>query len=662
MSRRSKRKLPGDTGSPAGSGPLAGQGRNPFLPEVQRHNRWLSLAVCLSLALAVWAVFGQTWHHEFVNFDDNLYVYENPIVERGLTLNGIGWALTYGQIGHWHPVTWLSHMLDCQLYGLHPGGHHLTNVLLHAATAILLFLVLRKMTGAMGRSAFVAAVFAVHPLRVESVAWVAERKDVLSGLFFMLTLWAYARHVRKPAAKSQNAFAFLTSPAYWLALLFFMLGLLSKSMLVTLPFVLLLLDYWPLQRLRLDGRNDGRSNPQPRRAKVWQLVVEKIPLIALAAASCAVTGLAPEKVAFSERVPFSLRLGNVFMAYVTYLWQMVYPARLANLDLYPANGTSLGEVLMALALLVVISIVAVAGWRKRPYFAVGWFWYLGMLVPVIGLVQVGAQAHADRYTYLPQIGLYILVAWGVVELCGAWRYRRAVLGFAAAAILAGLLAGAYVQTGYWKDNVSLWTHTLACTPENYLAHNNLGVALAAQGKWDEAFQHYERALQLKPDYPEAYCNLGVALAAQGKLAEAIQHYERALQLEPDYPEAHCNLGDMLATQGKWAQAIQHYERALQLDPKDPKNHGNLGVALATQGKLAEAIQQFERALQLDPEDPKNHCNLGIALAKQGRWDEAITQLQQALALAMVQGNTTLAKSIRTRLKSYQPALLQPQTP
>jgi tetratricopeptide (TPR) repeat protein len=642
MSRRSNRELPGDIGSPTRSGPLAGQGHNPFGPEVQRHNRWLSLAVCLLLALAVWAVFGQTRHYEFVNFDDNLYVYENPIVERGLTLNGIGWALTYGQIGHWHPVTWLSHMLDCQLYGLHPGGHHLTNVLLHAATAILLFLVLRKMTGALGRSAFVAAVFAVHPLRVESVAWVAERKDVLGGLFFMLTLWAYARHVEHitsarwqrtgtETATSTTDSSPVTchlSPAYWLVLLFFILGLLSKSMLVTLPFVLLLLDYWPLQRLRLDGRNDGRSNPQPWRAKVWQLVVEKIPLIALAAASCAVTGLAPEQVAFSERVPFSLRLENVFMAYVTYLWQMVYPARLANLDLYPANGTSLGEVLMALALLVVISIVAVAGWRKRPYFAVGWFWYLGMLVPVIGLVQVGAQAHADRYTYLPQIGLYILVAWGVWELCGAWRYRQAVLGFAAAAILAGLLAGAYVQTGYWEDNVSLWTHTLACTPENYLAHNNLGVALAAQGKWDEAFQHYERALQLKPDYPEAYCNLGVALAAQGKLDEAIQHYERALQLEPDYPEAHCNLGDMLATQGKWAQAIQHYERALQLDPEDPKNHCNLGIALATQGKLAEAILQF----------------------------------QQALTLATAQGNTALAESIRTRLESYQRALLQPQTP
>jgi tetratricopeptide (TPR) repeat protein len=650
MSRRSNRELPGDTESPAGSGPLAGQGSNPFGPEVQRHNRWLSLAVCLLLALAVWTVFGQTIHYEFINFDDDSSIYENPIVTQGLNLHGIVQLFTHVDVvaKEWHPLTATSRMLDWQLYGPNAGGHHLTNVLLQAATAILLFLVLRKMTGAMGRSAFVAAVFAVHPLRVESVAWVTERKDVLSGLFFMLTLWAYARHVEHitsarwqrtgtETATSTTDGSRVTchlSPAYWLALLFFTLGLLSKSMLVTLPFVLLLLDYWPLQRVSgfgFQARQPGYAKLETRNFR--QLLIEKIPFLLLAAADCVPTMVSQKHAIVAVRdLTYTWRVGNALEAYVSYLGRMVCPVGLALGYPRPAIHLSVWMVGWSLLVLFFISAGVMAGRRKHPYLLVGWLWYLGMLIPVIDNMQAGINTRADRYTYLPQIGLYILVAWGAVELCGAWRHRRAVLGSAAGVILAGLLAGAYVQTTYWKNNVTLWTHSLACTSEHSVAHNNLGVALAAQGKWAEAIQHYEQALQLEPEDPKALNNSGVALAAQGKWAEAIQHYEQALQLKPDFAEAFNNSGDALAAQGKWAEAIQHYERALQLNPEDPKAYYNLGVALAKKGKLAEAIQHFERALQLKPADPEAHYYSGVALATQGKLDQAIRHYEQALQL------------------------------
>jgi protein O-mannosyl-transferase len=695
MSRRAKSKLRGELGA-AASGSVASASRCPARPDVQTYPRWLSFAVCLFLALAVWAVFGQTLHHEFVNSDDERYVYENRTVAQGISLKGIEWAMTYGKIGHWHPLTWVSHMLDCQLYGLHPGGHHLTNVLLHAATAMLLFLVLRKMTGALWRSAFVAAVFAIHPLRVESVAWVSERKDVLSGLFFMLTLFFYTRFAQATLSRTRNPNARpgengsgiwgLGSRDYWLAVVFFALGLLSKSMLVTLPFVLLLLDWWPLKRFTIYDLRFTISN----------LVGEKVPFFLLSAAAGVATSLVPEVVSPADKVSFSLRMGNALVSYLAYMGHMIWPAKLAIPYLFPASGRSWGEAAMALALLVAISLVAIAWWQKRPYFVVGWLWYLGMLVPVIGLVQISYYARADRYTYLPQIGLYVLVAWGAVELFGGWRYRRAVLGCSSAVILAGLAACAYVQTGYWKDSVSLWTHTLACVPGNYYAHNNLGGALADRGRYAEAIAHYEQALQLKPDDAKAHLNLGGALARQGRLPEAVEHFERAVQLQPDFAGAYINLGNALAAQGKLAEAIEHYNRALQLRPDDAKAHLNLGNALARQGKLPEAVEHFERALQLRPDDaqilnnlgnafaaqrklveaidyyqralrlkPDNvqaHYNLGNVLASQGKLTEAISHLQQALDMATAQGNLALAESIRTRLGSLPPALPQPQTP
>jgi tetratricopeptide (TPR) repeat protein len=659
---------------------MGSPGGNPFSPEAQPHNRWLSFAVCLFLALAVWAVFGRTIHYEFINLDDDLNVYENPAIIHGLSWQGVIWVFTHKQAELWNPLTSLSFMQDCQFHGLNPGGYHLTNVLLHTATVILLFLVLRKMTGVFWPAAFVAAVFAIHPLRVESVAWVTERKDVLSGLFFMLTLWAYVRYgqeqadARRREPESGNTGFFLRSSSYWLALLFFALGLLSKAMLVTMPFVLLLLDYWPLGRmtsLRQDSARPEGNRSQTTRLELAvpqipvlkSLLWEKVPFLLLTVAVCVATVLAQSNAIGSvEDFDLPSRIGNALVSYADYLGQMFYPVGLAVFYPHPRDRLPAWNVVLSVLVLLMISAGVMAGQRKRPYLLVGWLWYLGMLVPVIGFVQAGSQARADRFTYLPQIGLYIMAAWGAMELCGAMRYRRAVLGSAAGVILAGLLGGAYVQTGYWKDSVSLWMHSLACTSESSLARNNLGNALANQGKLTEAIQQYERALQLKPDYAEAHNNLGDALAAQGKLTEAIQQYERALQIKPDNACALINLGSALAGQGKLTEAIQQYERALQIKPDYAEALNNLGNVLSLQEKLTEAIQYYERALQIKPDYADAHINLGNVLARQGKLTEATQHFQQALTLATAQGNTTLAETIRARLKSSPPALPQPQKP
>jgi tetratricopeptide (TPR) repeat protein len=633
MNLRSKCKPTTDSRA-AFSVPIAGKTDSSFPLKAQAGDRWLIFAVCVFLALAVWAVFGQTLRDKFVNYDDARCVYDNPTINGGLNLRAIGWIFTHeNDLDQWLPLTDISHMVDWQLYGSNAGGHHLTNVLLHAANAILLFLTLRKITGALWRSAFVAAVFAVHPLRVESVAWVTERKDVLSGLFFMLTLWSYAGYARNAAARSPepgvespSAFQFLGAPRYWLALLFFTLGLLSKSMLVTLPFVLLLLDYWPLNRL-----SPSVPGAPPRgRLNRWKgLLLEKIPFLLLSAASCVVTVLTQKNAMLAlQGVTFPWRVGNALVACVDYLGQMFYPAGLAVLYPHPGNHLSVLRIGLSALVLLLISTGVMAGWRKYPCLPAGWLWYLGMLVPVIGLLQVGEQARADRYTYLPQIGLYIMAAWGVMEICGSWRHHRAVLGAAAAAILAGLMGVAHVQAGYWKDSVSLWMHTLACTTANPAAHSGLGMALADEGKIPEAIRQYEQAIQLKPDFPVAQYNLGIALASQGKLAEAIEHYRKAVQVRPDYAEA----------------------------------LNNLGNALGEEGRLPEAVQQFERALQARPDFAEAHFDLGVALARQGKLEEAIPHFRQALALAAAQNNNALAESIRARLQPLLPDLAQPQSP
>ena len=566
---------------------LAGASTTPSSqPEVQPHNPWLPWAVCLFLALAVWAVFGQTRHFEFVNYDDRLNLYENPAAARGLSLAGIVWAFTHVGDREWYPLTWISRMVDLQLYGLNAGGHHLTNVLLHAATAILLFLVLRRMTRALWPAAFVAAVFAIHPLRVESVAWVTERKDVLSGFFFMLTLWAYAQYVQSPGA-GQSPRSTLHAPRYYvLSLLFFALGLLSKTMLVTLPFVLLLLDYWPLRRL-------GLKTQDSRLKTLFLRSLEKVPFLAVAAAGCVATLLSqPGTQAFAHSPALPWRIGNALMAYADYLGHMVYPVGLAVGYLAPPDPLPVLRVGCSLLVLALISAGVLAGRRRHPYLLVGWLWYLGMLAPVIDFMQTGINARADRFTYLPQIGLYLLVAWGAADLCRGWRHGRAVLACAAAAVLAALLAGAYVQTIYWKDSFSLWTRAAACTPGNQTAHNNLGILLAGQGHLDEAIQQFERAVQLKPDYAKAYYNLGTALARQGKLPEAIQQFEQAVQLSPGYAQAHVTLANALAHQGKVNEAMQHLQLALSL--AQAQNNPALVEAIRNQLKMFQPVSPQPR--------------------------------------------------------------------
>jgi Flp pilus assembly protein TadD len=575
------------------------------------NNRWTASGVCIFLATIVWVVFGQTLGHEFVNYDDELYVYENPVVQKGLTWEGFRWALTYGGIGHWHPLTWLSHMLDCQWYGLQAGGHHLTNILLHTASVILLFLVLRRMTGFLWRSAFVAAVFAIHPLRAESVAWVAERKDVLSAFFFMLTLGAYVRYVRRPPSMIR----------YGTVVLCFALGLLSKNMLVTMPFVLLLLDYWPLNRL---------SGFSPR---IWlRRVSEKIPLFVLTVGSCVATALVPEKVSAGNSLFFTLRMENAVVSYVTYLWQMIQPSGLACLYPNPTNYLPFWQMAGALVLLLAITGAAWAFRRTHPWLVAGWLWYVGMMIPVIGIVQISYYAHADRYTYLPQIGLYLMLTWAAADLCVGWRHRREVLGGLFTIILAALIFRARTQTAYWRNSELLWTHTLACTSDNYTAHNNLGEALFQKGKVDEAITQYQTALEIKPDYTDAHNNLGEALFQKGRVDDAIAQFQKVLEIQPGYVHAHYNLGIALAQKGLLDEAIDQFRRTLEVLPDYLAAYNNLGFILAQKGFTDNAIVQFRKALEIQPDNAEAHSNLGNVLLQKGRVDEAITHYQTALQI------------------------------
>jgi tetratricopeptide (TPR) repeat protein len=594
---------------------LSNDETRPALP-VGLGNSRAVFGVCVFLLGAIVLVFGQTVRHGFVNLDDDRYVSENPVVQKGLTWEGFRWALTYGDIGHWHPLTWLSHMLDCQLYGLNASGHHLTNILLHMATGILLFLVLRRMTGFLWRCAFVAAVFAIHPLRAESVAWVAERKDVLSAVFFMLTLGAYVRYVRRPPSNIR----------YGVVMLFFALGLLSKNMLVTMPFVLLLLDYWPLNRL---------SNCTPQ--VLLRLVAEKIPLLVLTIGSCVATFLAPEKVTVAVHLPFGLRMENAAVSYVTYVWQMIYPSGLACVYPNPANYLPPWQVAGAVGLLLAISAAVWIFRRTHPWLVVGWLWYVGMMIPVIGLVQISYYAHADRYTYLPQIGLYILLTWTVVELMGSWQSRRWVLGGGAIVVLAVLIICARAQTAYWRDSESLWTHTLACTSDNFIGQNDFGNALLKKGSVDEAIAHYQKALQIVPDNAEVCYNLGNALLKKGNVDEAIAYYQKALQIKSDYVEAHNNLGKALFKMNV-DEAITHYQKALQIQPDNTEIRNNLAIALAKVhgdyahtlvqiGRDDEAIVAFRKALELFPDFADARHDLAVILLQKGRVDEAMAQFR-----------------------------------
>ena len=578
--------------------------------------------VCLALAALVWGVFGQTLRFGFVNYDDDRYVYENTHVSNGITVQGLQWALSHPHVNNWHPLTSLSHMLDVEFFGLDAGGHHGTNVLLHTLTVLALFLVLRSMTGSLWGSAFAAAVFAVHPLRAESVAWISERKDVLSGLFFMLTLGAYTRYARETDAGSRKhgtgrLLGPLASGRYWLVLLFLALGLMSKPMLVTVPFVLLLLDFWPLNRFETAG--------------IKSLLLEKTPMLLLVACCCIVTMWAQDEAMLpSGQLSLFSRIENAIVSYAVYIRQLFWPSGLAVLYPLAKANLPLWRVVASLGLLSVISVIAICQWKKRPWLLVGWLWYLGMLVPVIGIMQVGFQAHADRYTYLPHIGLLIALSWLITDLSSSRRHRNWLLGAAGVTVVAALATGAWVQTTYWRDSESLWRHTLAHTTGNLSAHNNLGGALAGQGKTAEAIEHFRIAERIDPDDVKVHVNLGSALTSQGKIDEAIEHFRIALRINPDLAEGHNNLGIALAGQGKTAEAIEHFRMAVQINPDRAEGHNNLGIALAGQGMTDEAIGQFRMALQVNPAYAEAHNNLGIALAGQGKIGEAIEHFRSAV--------------------------------
>jgi tetratricopeptide (TPR) repeat protein len=604
------------------------------------------ILVCLILIVATLFVYGQVGTFEFVAFDDHDYVTDNNQVQAGLTPESITYAFTATRVSNWHPLTWLSHMLDCELFGLDGGRHHLINVLFHLANTLLLFFVLRRMSGAVWRSGFVAALFALHPLHVESVAWVSERKDVLSTFFWILTMWGYTRYVEDPGIKR-----------YLLVLLFFALGLMAKPMLVTLPFVLLLMDYWPLGRIEM-RRSDSGTKLHPK-STFLRLLVEKTPLFVLAAASCIVTFLVQQgggALRSLHGLPLNARVANAFVSYLSYIGKMFWPYRLAFF--YPHPGMAPGwQFASAGVMFIAISLLAVRAVRRRPYFAVGWLWYVGTLVPVIGLVQVGRQAMADRYTYVPLIGLFIIVAWGVPELVARWCYRKVGLAVAVTALLSILAATTWVQVGYWQNSITLFERALEVTRNNYLAHNNLGVALFERGNTQEAVFHYQETLRIEPDYARAHSNLGLALSAQGKAEEAISHLSVALRLDPNNLDARNNFGLALFEKGDVQQAIPHYREVLRVRPDHVKAHNNLGLALSAQGKVEEAISHLSEAVRFRPDFHQAHNNLGMVLFKKGRLQEAIFHFRETLRIKpdypLAQQNLKMALAIVGTGKDYQ---------
>jgi len=560
-----------------------------------RPTNTITIAIGTALLAITWAVFAQTTKYSFINFGDDLYVYANPEITKGLSPHGIVWAFTHVHGGNWHPLTSISHILDCQFYGLNAGAHHFTNVLLHSIAVILLFFALQQMTGARWQSAFVAAVFAIHPLRAESVVWIAERKDVLSGVFFMLTLMAYVHYAKKPSFER-----------YCVVLVAFALGLMSKPMLVTLPFVLLLLDYWPLGRLK-------------NKESVQQLTIEKIPLFVLSAVSCIATLFAQKSaIASTQQLQLAPRIFNAFLSYVVYFGQMFWPTRLGLS--YPfAEGGLLAKGILSLAVLVVISVIIFLFRKTHPYLVTGWLWYLGMLVPVIGIVQVGLPAHADRCTYLSQIGLSIALVWGVTDFASPWRYRREILGTVGALTIAVLAMMTWKQTSYWAESETIWGHTLSVAPNSSLAQSRLGNALVKKGRAPEAVPYYEKAISLQSDDAEEHHTLADALRHSGRLDEAIAEFRTALALrtrqgDAKVGEAHCNLGDALLEKNQIDDAIAQYRKAIELEPKNVDFHNNLGNALLKRGLEGQAIAEFEKALSIEPASVAARGNLAWVLS------------------------------------------------
>ena len=666
-------------------------------PDAQgRVPHWrIILGTYLFLAAITVAVFSQTTRYGFVNFDDDLYVYNTPAIKAGLTVKGISLAFISQHARNWHPLTTISHMLDCQLYGLNAGGHHATNLILHIIAVSLLFRVLLQMTGALWKSAIVAALFAIHPIHVESVAWVSERKDVLSAVFFFLMVSAYVHYARGPSIAR-----------YLLVVVLFGAGLMSKPMLVSAPVILLLLDYWPLGRMRGQGAEvrTRRSEASPRWAVIGRLLLEKIPLFVLSAGACVITFVLQKRATGAiPPLPLLWRFENAIASYLIYIWKTLWPTRLAVFYPHPNDTLAIWELIFAVAFLTAITAAAFIWRSKRPYFSVGWFWYLVMLIPVIGIVQVGEQGHADRYTYLPSVGLFLAAVWFAADIAAVRRSRlRLVFAIASTIVLLALLGWtAFVQTSYWRNSDTLWNHALAVTSDNDVAHNNLGYLCADRGELDKAIWHFESAARIRsgktnPHYDLASAfvqtNLADALARKGRSDEAMAHYEEAIRLQPYDADAYYNRGNLFFATGQIDAAIADWEKTLLIQPNDADAHTCLGNALLRQGSLKEAIDQYQMAVALAPDDPHSRNNiawilatssdgsirdgakavgfaqqaaalsggrepqflrtLGAAYAETGRFTEAVAAARQAAAIASMQGKQGLAKNLEKDLMFY----------
>ena len=580
--------------------------------------------ICLFLITATSCVYMQITNHEFINYDDDWLVSNNIHIQKGITLEGIIWAFKSGS-GYWKPLTFLSLMLDCQLFGMNAGAFLMTNLLFHILNAILLFLVLRRMTSGLWQSAFVATLFALHPLHVESVAWVTERKDVLSAFFWLLTMWSYTWYSERPGYKR-----------YIPVLFFFCMGLMAKPMLVTLPFVLLLLDHWPLGRLLPHDLKYSSPDrfPYSLFKNGFRLIREKIPLFVLAAFSVCMTltVFRGDDAVSSAAMPLSLsyRISNAIVSYVSYIGKMIWPTHLAIP--YPFYTISIYKITGAFALLVTITIFALKFFRSRPYFAVGWLWYIGTLVPVIGVRYFGPFAMADRFTYIPLIGLFIIAAWGIPDLFIKFRYKKVGYAMSCIVLVLFLAHRTWIQAGYWKNNITLFKHAVKVTKKNIFAHNNLGQELALQGKTSEAIEHYLESLRIRPDYDKAHNNLGNALEKLGRTDEALIHYSEALRINPDYAEAHNNIGNIFLKQGQIDKAIKHYKQALKINPNYGPAHFNMGIALAKTGRLEDAIGHYTEAKRLNPNDTQMQRNLDIVLSLQKQINSSIKKIKYAIKL------------------------------
>jgi protein O-mannosyl-transferase len=599
--------------------------------------QWFTAAyICIVLAIGTVILYSPVLYNGFTNFDDGVYISENSHVVSGLRWQNIVWSFTHFHAGYWIPLTWISHMVDCQLFGLNPGAHHMISVLFHAANTVLLFALLNYMTGALWRSAFVAALFAWHPLHVESVAWACERKDVLCAFFWMLTLLCYARFARTKRESSSASCSTLRNPHYWLALLLFACGLMSKPMVVTLPFVLLLLDFWPLQLVGSKQTEDGRVNT----STLLRLLIEKLPFLALSLASCLATIHAAPT--FAE--PLSFRLAKSLAAYLLYMGKTFAPVNLAVIYPLSAHAPVAGAIAGAVVLLA-CSLIFIFLFTRHPYLLIGWLWFLGTLVPVIGIVQAGYQSIADRFTYLPSIGLFIVITWGIANLL---RSRRAkpILVAAAVASLTACVVLTSIQIRYWHSSITLFRHALAVTQDNFVAAASLGQALDAAGDEADALAYCKEAVRLNPDYWPAQLYLGRVLSNLGDLTNAFVHLNRAVQLSPDNSISQYNLGKVLMEHGSPVAAITHFNDALAHDPDFAEARNALGKAFLKEGDLKLAVDQLSQAIALEPNNAEFHYDLGTVLLRASQLAPAIAQFREAVRLqpdyAMAQANLAVA--------------------